>query len=132
MNFGNTARQSMINKSMVQFDKNTLRDWKNRGILDITLSLVDGGCAGSRVSVIEGSTEVSSQEKIEDINIHYADSEKSLFKSAIISQVRNKWILKSQDINTRCGCGSSFSLKTDNPIQDKIARMKLAMKQKKE
>ena len=50
----------------------------------------------------------------------------------MITWTGEKWILTSKNINTRCGCGSSFSIKSGDALQDKISQMKLAMKEKKE
>ncbi len=69
---------------------------------------------------------------IPPLSVWVNKNEESLFSEAFISWNGKKWILKSEAINTRCGCGSSFSVKSGNTLHDKIERTKLAIKQKKE
>jgi hypothetical protein len=45
--------------------------------------------------------------------------------------VKNAWILASDSINARCGCGSSFQRKTGNLIVDRALRAKELIRQKK-
>jgi hypothetical protein len=68
----------------------------------------------------------------EGIKISLMQSTLPYLDGSMITWTGKKWILTSEKINTRCGCGSSFSLKSGNAIQDKIAQMRLAIKEKKE
>jgi hypothetical protein len=36
------------------FDPHTLRDWETRGITDVSCFLIERGCAGEKISVVEG------------------------------------------------------------------------------
>ena len=117
----------------MKFDKATLEIWKKEGVKNVSCTFVEKGCAGTKIQVsteILPSTEHTFTQ--DDILIYVRPEEASFFMRSTLTHVGSKWIVKSEDINTRCGCGSSFSLKSLNPIQDKIARMKLAIKQKKE
>ena len=71
-------------------------------------------------------------ERSDGVTFHFFSEEKAFFENSRITRAKNKWILKNEHINTRCGCGSSFSRKTGNPIHDKIAQMKEKIRQKKE
>ena len=66
------------------------------------------------------------------VSFHFFSEQKAFFENSRITRAKNKWILANERINTRCGCGSSFSRKTGNPIHDRIAQMKEKIRQKKE
>jgi Fe-S cluster assembly iron-binding protein IscA len=118
---------------MLRFDPKTLTSWKTRDITHVSCEVIDGGCAGQKLLITEDISELCDSTLFTDgITVHARRRDISYFEDAYITHVGNQWILSSEAVNTRCGCGKSFSLKSDNPIQDKIARMKLAMKQKKE
>jgi Fe-S cluster assembly iron-binding protein IscA len=118
---------------MIRFDPRTLTSWHDRGIDAISITITDTGCAGHKVRVEEGSDESMDHIVHQDgIKISLMHSTFSYLDGSMITWTGKKWILTSEKINTRCGCGSSFSLKSWNAIQDKIAQMKLVMKEKKE
>ncbi|MBP6981554.1 hypothetical protein KBB25_02160 [Candidatus Gracilibacteria bacterium] len=114
------------------FDQKTIQDWKERNIREISLSVINKGCAGQKILVTEERNQFFIEQGSQDGITLWIDSEyKKFFEGARITHVGTKWIVASNEVNTRCGCGSSFSLKK-SPLQDKIARTKLAIKEKKE
>jgi hypothetical protein len=67
---------------------------------------------------------------LSDIEIHVHSEYIALLDHAVISFALGKWILKSDDILTRCGCGTSFSLKTGNIRIDKLRLLKSKLSKK--
>lgn len=119
---------------MLRFDPVSLKAWKAKGITEISCFMVARGCAGSKIEVIEGkSPHCDTQINInEHLVCWIPQTDVLLFENAFITASGKKWLIKSQAINTRCGCSESFALKTGNPKIDKIALLKLKMKQAKE
>lgn len=116
------------------FDKNTLLDWQTRGITDVSCFLIARGCAGEKVQVEEWIAD-GMDKKIKNqnsITFHTRSSEVDFFSDIRITRSGNKWIVSWDAVNTHCGCGSSFSRKSWNPIIDKARRMKELIRQKKE
>ena len=116
------------------FDPHTLRDWETRGITDVSCFLIARGCAGEKVQVQEWVTD-GMDKKIKgqnSITFHTRTSEADFFQDIRITRSGSKWIVVGDAVNTHCGCGSSFARKSGNPIQDKVARMKELIRQKKE
>lgn len=66
------------------------------------------------------------------ITFHTRSFEADFFENIRITRSGSKWIVSWDAVNTHCGCGSSFSRKSGNTIQDKITRMKERIRQKKE
>jgi len=61
----------------------------------------------------------------------YANPERiKILEGAFITGVNGKWILKSNSILTRCGCSKSFSIRSGNPIKDKIQLLKSKLSKK--
>lgn len=118
---------------MITFDKKTLAQWHQDWVKELSVYFYKSGCAGTKIRV--ETTRISDCNKEipqDELTIYVKDSEIELIDWGRITQAGNKWLFQNKNINSHCGCGSSFSLKSDNPLQDKIARMKLAMKLKKE
>jgi len=116
------------------FDKNTIIDWEARGITDVSCFLVARGCAWEKIQVTEWVVEGMDKKTISQNNItfHTRSFESDFFSDIRITRSWVKWIVSWEAINTHCGCGSSFSRKTGNLLQDKVARMKELIRQKKE
>jgi hypothetical protein len=119
---------------MLQISKHILDDWNTRWVTRVSLELVEKGCEGTTLlvhedQIPEGTAPLSYL--LSGIEIYTKQEHISLFDHAVISSALGKWILKSEDVLTRCGCGKSFSLKTGNIRADKIRllKSKLAKKQ---
>ena len=119
---------------MLRFDPVSLKKWKVQGITEVSSFVVARGCAGSKVEIRVGkSTNCNTKIQI-DSNLACWIPEKdiALFENAFLTASGKKWIIKSDKINSRCGCSESFSLRTHDIKKDKIALFKLKMKQAKE
>lgn len=58
------------------------------------------------------------------VNIYAEGKFQDILKDTYITFTGSKWIMKSEKILTRCGCGKSFGLKTGNSSLDKIKLLK--------
>jgi hypothetical protein len=116
------------------FDPHTIRDWETRGITDVSCFLIERGCAWEKVSVIEGIQSDMDDNSMSQnsITFHTRAIEMEFFSDIRITHAGAKWIVSWETVNTHCGCGSSFSRKTGNALQDKITRTKELIRQKKE
>ncbi len=115
------------------FDKNTRTSWQKNNIKAISLLIEKKWCAWEKVEVVEGISPLTTLlEHVDDTDIYARPHDHEFLRNLKITWVNGKWIVSSDAIMTHCGCGSSFSRKTGNPLQDKIREMKLRMKEKKE
>ncbi len=118
---------------MLQFDPNTLQEWQQKKITHISIEFVSAWCDGTEIRIHEERWTdgfISFPIAHTDI-IWYSDTlYKVILDWAYISQVKWKWILKSDAILTRCWCSKSFSLKSDNPLKDKVKFIKSQLTQK--
>ncbi len=118
---------------MIHFDKKTLSNWKEMDIKTISVYFYESGCAWTKIQVEIGKSPLCDREIFQEwLTFYVKNNEFHLIDEWKITHVWNKWIFQNSTINTRCWCWSSFSLKSESPLQDKIARMKLAMKEKKD
>ena len=112
---------------MLKFDPITLADWKTRDIRSISLEFIASGCEGTSIAIHE-CTILPSYIPIPngslDIVVYIADWGEPTLSGAYITRTGKKWIMKSESVLTRCGCGRSFGIATwDNKI-DKIRLLK--------
>lgn len=117
---------------MIRFDPKTFASWKEKHVYSIAISITNTGCAWHKIQIEEElNPHMDHIIKQDDLTISLMQEHLSLLEWSLVTWTGKKWILTSNKINTRCGCGSSFSIKSGNDIQDKITQMKLAMKEKK-
>jgi hypothetical protein len=77
------------------FDAHTIRDWETRGITDVSCFLIERGCAGQKVSVVEGiEMDMDNNSMSQNsITFHTRDSEASFFPDIRITHAGAKWIV---------------------------------------
>ena len=117
----------------LSFDQKTLTDWKNRNIQNIFCYLISAGCAGNKVAIDEENFSkegLKSYQIYEGITLFFRPIEVSIFENARITHVGGKWIFASNKTNGHCWCGSSFQVSTGIADKDKLAKLKLLMKNK--
>ena len=120
---------------MLQFDPKTYHDWKNRDIKNISIELIASGCEGTSIKIHENII-LDWYISVDHIDTTHTslyvsrENEKVLW-DAYITHTGAKWILKSESILTRCGCGKSFWLKTGDSKIDKIRLLKSKLASKK-
>ncbi len=118
---------------MVKFDPQTILDWKKRNIEHISIEFASKGCEGTSIWIHENII-LSEYSKIDNeywIPMYCDTTRKELLDTAYITHVGIKWIIKSDDILTRCGCGKSFGIKTWDSKIDKIRLLKAKLSKNK-
>ncbi len=100
---------------MLTFDPKTYLDWKDRNIKTVSIEFINSGCAGTSIRIIEdkiksGFGEISNHDS--SVNIYTEVGNKLTLKDAYITHAKGKWIMRSDAVLTRCGCGKSFGIAT--------------------
>ena len=110
---------------MLKFDPQTLQSWKEKNIEFISIEFIPSGCEWTSIKIHENII-LEEYQKIESLSIDiYASSlYHETLSTAYITHTGNKWIMKSESVLTRCGCGKSFGIKTWDPKIDKIRLLK--------
>ena len=116
----------------IHFDSQILKKWKENNVKNISIAIIARWCAGNKIQITEWTIDGNAVHIYESLSIHYEKKYESVLNGSRLTWTGKKWILTSLSIHARCGCGSSFSLKSGNPLQDKLTQIKLAMKQKRD
>jgi Fe-S cluster assembly iron-binding protein IscA len=99
----------------LKFDSPTLAVWKNAGVLAVLVRFVNGGCAGTRISVEISPHDVSglSSCDVGGIMAYFQEVDRERLDTARLTKVekngKEKWMYSDSAVKGRCGCGSSFS-----------------------
>ncbi len=114
------------NLNMIKFDPRTILDWKTRNIESISIEFIPTGCEGTSISIHENII-LNNFSKLDNeywILMYCDSSKKELLNNVYITHTGVKWIMKSDAILTRCGCGKSFGIATWDSKIDKIRLLK--------
>lgn len=118
---------------MLKFDPQTILDWKTRNIEHISIEFAQTGCEGTSIWIHENIV-MHNYNKLDNEYwiLLYCDNKRvELLNSAYITHTGVKWIMKSDAILTRCGCGKSFGVKTWDSKIDKIRLLKAKLSKNK-
>jgi hypothetical protein len=100
----------------LSFDSATTADFIARSVGAVLVRLVARWCEGNKVEVIEnplsdtiaGLTEYHIESLPEAI-LYLSEADATKLQGARVIAAKGKWFLQSPQIQSRCGCGSSFS-----------------------
>ncbi len=112
---------------MLKFDPITISDWQSRNIRSISLEFIASGCEGTSIQVHENiilPSYIPIPNGSIDIVVYIAEWGESTLTDAYITHTGKKWIMKSDSVITRCGCGKSFGIATGDSKVDKIRLLK--------
>lgn len=111
---------------MLKFDPQTILDWKDRNIKNISIEFIASGCEGTSIKIHENTIldNYSKQDIGIDCIIYVDATYQQTLETAYITHTGGKWIMKSESVLTRCGCGKSFGIKTWDSKIDKIRLLK--------
>lgn len=119
---------------MLKFDPQTYLSWKQAGINRISIEFISSGCEWTSIRIHENTTLNEYNEMMgvnQDIQVFVHPSSSKILENAYITHTGNKWIMKSEEVLTRCGCGKSFWIKTGDPKIDKLRLLKSKLAKKK-
>ncbi len=111
---------------MLKFDPQTTTDWQTRNIENISIEFISSGCEGTSIKIHENmilDSYLSLDTGIKT-TIYIDTNHKETLENAYITHTGGKWIMKSESVLTRCGCGKSFGIKTGDSKIDKIRLLK--------
>ncbi len=124
---------------MLQLDKKTVSDFEKSWVKKIKVFFIEAGCSGTKVDM---QTEFKIHDELESLKCKYnfeiytPKTDKKYLENAKITRVikadhtgkeKIRYILTSDDIQDRCGCGSSFAFEKTVPKLD-IEKLKFLRK----
>ncbi|MBX9808939.1 hypothetical protein K2X92_00935 [Candidatus Gracilibacteria bacterium] len=120
---------------MLKFDPQTYTTWKEKGVGNISIEFISSGCEGTSIKISENTItdgfSLLNNGETHHIAIYTKEQDQKILENAYITHTGGKWILKSEEILTRCGCGKSFGIKTGDPKIDKIRLLKSKLSKSK-
>ncbi|MBP6920967.1 hypothetical protein KBB89_00250 [Candidatus Gracilibacteria bacterium] len=116
----------------VRLDRHSCSDFLAQGITEVNIDIVHAGCAGSKISLSPRafSDERMQSENFQGITFWVVPEAVSLLDGAQIARAKGKYYLVSEKIQSRCGCGTSFSFEKKSIPTNlaKIHRLQNALK----
>ncbi|MDD5376954.1 MAG: hypothetical protein PHH16_02445 [Candidatus Gracilibacteria bacterium] len=106
-------------------DKNSIRSFSDTGIHSVFISFVQSGCAGTKVSIQTEFSETGlvSSPITRELTAFYREEEKEALEQGQITFAKGKWIFSSKKVQSRCGCGESFSFEKKLIDPKKLAKL---------
>ena len=106
-------------------DKNSIQSFLDQDIHEITISFVQSGCAGTKVSVQTEfeKTGLISAPITDSLVAFYKPEEREVLEAGRITFAKGKWLFSSDRVQDRCGCGSSFSFEKKLVDSSKLAKL---------
>ena len=92
---------------MLTFDPQTYSSWKTEDIKNISIEFVSSGCEGTTIQIHKNTIltdYVFIENKENTISIHCSVKYKEILGNSYVTHSESKWIVKSEQILTRCGC----------------------------
>lgn len=117
---------------LIRLDKHTCADFLSQWVSDVNVDIITAGCAGMKISVVprfdEDARVVS--EKHNWICCWVMPELAAKLDGAQIAKAKGKYYLVSENIQSRCWCGTSFSFekKAISTNLAKIHRLQNALK----
>jgi Fe-S cluster assembly iron-binding protein IscA len=116
----------------VRLDRHSCSEFLAQWITDVNIDIVNAGCAGSKISLSPRafSDDRIQSENFQGISFWVVPELVPLLDGAQIAKAKWKYYLVSEKIQSRCGCGTSFSFekKTIPTNLTKIHRLQNALK----
>lgn len=117
---------------LIKIDKYTCADFLSQWVADVNVDIISAGCAGSKISITPRTTHDTRIESDEHNGIRcwILPELTQKLDGAQIAKTKGKYYLVSASIESRCGCGTSFSFekKTIPTNLTKIHRLQNALK----
>jgi Fe-S cluster assembly iron-binding protein IscA len=129
---------------MLQLDKKTVTEFESEGIQRLKVFFYEAGCSGTKINM-ETEFEVTDDiEKLEteyQFELYVPKSDKEHLEHARITRVvvadhtgiaKTRYVFSSDEVEDRCGCGTSFAFEKPAPVIDleKLKKMRENFKKK--
>lgn len=123
---------------MLKLDNKTIADLENKGVKNIKVFFYNAGCSGTKLNVEENCELTDELVQLEweycfEVYVEKKDADK--FENVRVTRTitadhtgveKVRYIFSSDDVQQRCGCGSSFSFEEKKLKLDlsKLAELK--------
>lgn len=115
---------------LIKIDKYTCADFLSQWVADVNVDIISAGCAGSKISITPRTTHNTRIESDEHNGIRcwVLPEFAQKLDGAQIAKAKGKYYLVSASIESRCGCGTSFSFEKKLIVDsEKIKKIKQAL-----
>lgn len=121
---------------MLQLDKKTVTEFETEWIQKLKVFFYEAGCSGTKINM---ETEFEVSDEIEKLvseywfELYVPKTDKKYLENASITRVvvadhtgeaKSRYIFASDEVEDRCGCGTSFAFEKPTPKID-LEKLKL-------
>jgi Fe-S cluster assembly iron-binding protein IscA len=129
---------------MLTLDKKTVREFEDTWVKKLKVFFIDSGCSGTKIDMssdFEVSTEIDKLESEYGFEVYVPKTDREYLENAKITRVvvadhtgeaKSRYIFASDEVEDRCGCGTSFAFEKPVPVIDleKLKLLRLNFKNK--
>lgn len=124
---------------MLRLDKKTITELEEAGIGKLKVFFIEAGCSGTKIEMetaFELSGEIDKLESEYSFDLYVPKTDKKYLENAKITRVvvadhtwvaKTRYIFASDEVEDRCGCGTSFAFEKPVPKID-LEKLKLLRK----
>ena len=123
---------------MLTLDKKTVTEFESEGIHKLKVFFYEAGCSGTKINMetdFEVDSEIEQLDSEYGFELYVPKTDKQYLENASITRVvkadhtgiaKTRYIFASDDVEDRCGCGTSFAFEKPAPVIDleKLKKMR--------
>lgn len=121
---------------MLQLDNNTVSEFERSWVKKLKVFFIEAGCSGTKIQMeteFDISWEIDKLESEYGFEVYVPKTDKKYLENARITRVvkadhtgieKTRYIFASDDVEDRCGCGTSFAFEKPAPKID-LEKLKL-------
>lgn len=121
---------------MLKLDKNTVNEYESSGIEKLKVFMYEAGCSGKKVNMetdFEPTDDLIKLDNEYSFDLYVPKEDKEHLEYASITRVvkadhtwvaKTRYIFTSEEVEDRCGCGTSFAFEKPVPKID-LEKLKL-------
>jgi len=122
---------------MLQLDKKTVSEFEEAGVEKLKVFFIEAGCSGTKIQMeieFEVGDELDKLETQYNFELYVPKTDREHLENASITRVvkadhtgveKIRYIFSSDDVEDRCGCGTSFAFEKASPKIDLEKLIKL-------
>lgn len=121
---------------MLKLDKKTVTEYEEARVEKLKVFFIDAGCSGTKIQMeteFELNNEIDKLESEYEFALYVPKSDRKYLENASITRVvvadhtwiaKSRYIFASDEVEDRCGCGTSFAFEKPVPKVD-LEKLKL-------
>ena len=123
---------------MLQLDKKTVSEFEDAGVKKLKVFFIEAWCSGTKIDMnsdFEVTTDIDKLKSEYGFELYVPKTDKEHLENAKITRVvvadhtgieKTRYIFASDEIEDRCGCGTSFAFEKPVPVIDleKLKKMR--------